>query len=480
MTERIGRRPAAPKAEDTGETPKEAPTSGKRPRRSAKAKAPGAAQLAIEVAPALPDPKLAKALSAAIAPAGGFTPPITGPDVLKGATAPGTDPLTHKILSALGPGPLNSKIRKLSDADVASAVKAIEAAHPMPAPAAIAARLSKLVVGKTVELPLNLIHPGQVQISFRNVREKMEDFVTRVDERREDYQAHPKKSKTDLLDYPEALTAVIGPGARSLILTDGHHHIAALKATQHVVNKIVGAGVPHAAPGSKVGGEIAFVNQLFGGKEGVPNVPIRVVGDLRDVPESQLWGKLAALSHGHRWAYLVDRQGSTQAAAPTYFGQLENNPYRYLASVLTGKIEMVKDDLDWKLNLHGGDPPVWLKVIGQSPDFIEFPIARVLERAYAETGRTYDQDKAPSETDRLVARYALFRAQLDPADPEHEALAGLIVTTKDRSLHKLEKRLDVDAGDLDLPKKIYRPSKRRLRRLEDTYVELVMKAQQKG
>jgi len=54
------------------------------------------------------------------------------------------------------------------------------------------------------------------------------------------------------------------------------------------------------------------------------------------------------------------------------------------------------------------------------------------------------------------------------------------VTTKDRSLHKLEKRLDVDAGDLDLPKKIYRPSKRRLRRLEDTYVELVMKAQQTG
>lgn len=471
MTEPIGPRgprPAPPSSEEQT-TPSSKP---KRARRSTKAApetdakastdAPDAptAKASVDVAPPLPDPKLLKTWSGAS----------------QGALAAHD----HKILSALGPGPLNAKIRKLSDAEVNAAVAATEAAHPMPSPSAIAARLSKLQVGKTVELPLNMIHPGQVQISFRNVREKMEDFVARVDERREEYQAHPKKSKTDLLDYPEALTAVIGPGARSLILTDGHHHIAALKATQHLVGKIVGNGVPHAAPASKVGGEIAFVNELFGGKDGVPDVPIRIVADLRDVPEAELWPKLAALSHGHRLAYLIDRQGKTQAAAPTYFGQLENNPFRYLASVLTGKIEMVKDDLDWKLNLRGGDPPVWLKVIGQSPDFIEFPIARVLERAYAETGRSYDQDKAPSETDRLVARYALFRAQLDPEDPEHAALSELIVTTKDRSLRKLEKRLEVDAGDLDLPKKIYRPSKRRLRRLEDAYVELVTKAQKKG
>ncbi|MFO0723450.1 MAG: ParB/Srx family N-terminal domain-containing protein [Myxococcota bacterium] len=378
-----------------------------------------------------------------------------------------------KLLKALGPAPLLKKLRGLSDAAVRGSIASTENLQPMPSGEAIAAVLKPLQIGQVAEIPLNMIHPGQVQISFTNVRQKMEDFVERLDERREAYEAHPKSSKAVLLDSAEALTAVIGPDGHSLILTDGHHHVAALKAVQAMVHKILGPASLHPQKPGKNASELEFISQLFGGAQGSPSIPIRIVGDLRDLPEKELWKTLASGVDGHKMAYLIDADGKTHASAGAKFSKLQNNPYRYLASVITGKIELTKEQGKLGFTLRGGDPPVWLKVLGHTADFIEFSIARALVSAYKKVGKTYDPKKPLTDTDRLICRWALMHAKLDPDNPEHEMLKDLIVTTKDRSQKKLEKRLEIEDGQLHIPRKIYQPSKRRLKRLDEAFQKLV-------
>lgn len=387
----------------------------------------------------------------------------------------------HEALALhdLGLEPLLGRVAALSDAAVLAAIAATEDAHPLPSGKEMAALLADLHVGDLAQLPLHAIHPGQVQLSLTNVREKMGDFVERVDERRTELaDAKPKKKSkaaATLLDASEALTAIIGPGGRSLILTDGHHHIAGLKALQQVVGKIVGPGLSHGGRPSRTapGQELAFVHGLFGGPQGTPNVPIRIVGDLRAVPAADFWALLASGVDGKKLAYLTTREGEVRSAAPARFSSLQDNPYRFFASLITGKIEIdEKSGGKNDLVLRGGDPPVWLKVLGAAPDFIEFHLARIVEDAFTELGRTFDPAAPLTADDRAIARYALFRAQRDVTHPQHEAVRDLAITTQDRSLEKLDKKLEHDDGEVRVPKKLTRPSKRRLAQLEKRFQAL--------
>lgn len=380
-------------------------------------------------------------------------------------------------IKALGLKPLRARSQSLTEAQVAKAVAVTETLHGRPKPSVVAAALADVQVGQVVDMPIHFVRPGQAQISLTNVRQKMEDFVERVDQRLEEFK-DKKSSSTELLDSNEALTVVVGPGAKYLVLTDGHHHVAALKATQALVGQIIGNGMIAHAKGSA--GALASVNALFGGAAGVPSIPLHVIGDYRALSEGEFWKKMKGGVEGRRLAYLETRAGKTLKEPPVGFGRLEENPYRYLASVLTGKLELKGAGKHKVLEVRGGDPPVWLKTIGRSPDFIEFHLARVLERAYREAGRVYAPDKPLTAADRDLARYALFRAKLDPTDPEHAPLADLIITTKDRSLKSLSAKIDFSSSGLEIPRKIVRPSKRRLRFMTERFERLQKKAAKKG
>ncbi len=430
----------------------------------------------------LPHTPVTPDLHAPVTTAAPLAPSAAALDAFAGLTTGASGrKLEAKALGALGLEPLLDRVSNLSEAAVRAAISATEDAHPLPSPKAMSALLAELQVGDVVQLPLHAIHPGQVQLSLTNVREKMGDFVERIDELRADHEPGKSKKKSAkaevaaILEPSEALTAVIGPGGRSLILTDGHHHVAGLKAMQQVVGKIVGDGIAHGGRPSKTapGQELAFVHGLFGGAQGTPDVPIRIVGDFRDVPAAKFWSMLASGVDGKKLAYLSTREGQLRSEAPARFADLQDNPYRFMASLLTGKIEIAekgggKNDLV----LRGGDPPVWLKVLGQAPDFIEFHLARIVESAFTELGRAYVPGQPLTDDDRAIARYALFRAQRDPLHPQHDAVRDLTITTRDHSLAQLDKKLELDHGEVDVPKKLTRPSKRRLARLEARFLAL--------
>src|SRR5207237_17996 len=119
--------------------------------------------------------------------------------------------------------------------------------------------------------PINIIRPGQSDLSFINARQKALNFVQRIEDRR-----NGLGDPSSLFGDEEALTAVVGPGGKYLVLIDGHHHIAALKAVEHVVNEIIGDSTRR-SPTTRaldVAKEIKMVQHLFGGPGGIPDVPI--------------------------------------------------------------------------------------------------------------------------------------------------------------------------------------------------------------
>jgi hypothetical protein len=319
--------------------------------------------------------------------------------------------------------------------------------------------LQHLRTGETTWIPIDSIRPGQTQISFINVRSKMLDFVERIDRRRReaaDSSAPPDRS---LLGYDEALTAVVGPGGKYLVLTDGHHHIAALKAVQYIVNNTIGDCLARGGRIStwKPGKEIAQVQSLLGGERGIPDVPIQIVGNYSDLSESEFWERMSR----EHLVYLDGPTGRSAKTPPAGFGALKDNPFRYLASILTGKVQVTGDTF----RLYGAEHPVWLKTIGHAAPFIEFEIARVLKRFFTKHHIEYDCNAPLTKELRVASRLALLEAKSDRRDPLHEALADLTVIVRDRPKDHLRDRLELneDGDGVVVTRKLQQASKRRLR-----------------
>jgi hypothetical protein len=378
----------------------------------------------------------------------------------------------QKVLDALGLAALRGRVEKLGPEQVFRAIRSTEKLH---AKAKVdGPKLLDLPVAETAMVPISWIRPGQVQISALNVRSKMHDFVERIDDRRRELKEGGPLEEARLLSTDEALKAVIGPGGKYLVLTDGHHHVAALKAVQNVIDKIIGDGFSHGGRLStgKTGEELQLVRQLLGGHGGVPSIPVRIVADLSSFPEDAFWKTMSTSVEGRQLAYLDTRTGKKLATPPLGFASLEDNPYRSLASITTGKIDVREIDGQPKLTIRGADDPVWLKVINHAPDFIEFHIARVYEDAFAKAGLTYDPKKPVTEEMRAVCRASLFAVKLDPDHPLHAALKDLMILTKDRTKPELRKKIQLVEGELVIPRKLYRPSKRRVARIAARYEEL--------
>src|SRR5262249_26285034 len=141
-------------------------------------------------------------------------------------------------------------------------------------------------------------------------------------------------------------------------VTDNNHHASALKALKVIVDAELAKIPPGERPPCKTRHELELVKELFGG-DSVPDVPVEIVKGKK--------------------LYLERRDGTIAAAPPRRFADLEDNPYRYLASQLCGKVSIAVDHGEKVIRIKGADNPVWLKVVDDAPDYIEFRIAKAIE-----------------------------------------------------------------------------------------------------
>jgi hypothetical protein len=375
-----------------------------------------------------------------------------------------------RLAHALGLEPLQAQMAATTDAQLLASIRRTEASQGHTVPAAQAKKLAHAAVGQTQFVPMHFIRPGQTDLSLTNVRVKTLDFVERIDA------ARGRLSVVDLpeaipslLGYEEALTAVVGPGGKYLVLTDGHHHVAALKAVHDVVQRHLTGWHGSDADGQpwKASQDIAAVSALLGGAQGVPSLPIKVVENYSALSEAEFWKKMRGESGSAPLVYLGDVNGRKATVPPKTFGALKNNPFRYLASQTTGKI-----DLNGKgdLKLRGADRPVWLKTLGRAPAFIEFKIAKLYKAAFDQLGLRYDPNVPLSDEARAVCRWALLQAKRDPRHWAHSWAKDLNVIIKDIQKDRLQKRLSADPSSRDgvhVPHRFLRPSKRRVRRLDE-------------
>jgi hypothetical protein len=372
--------------------------------------------------------------------------------------------LTFKRASAiaeqLGLSALECSIRSMSTERIRSAIRRTEKVQRRPVPSKVVSMLIAAKAGEMMLFPINHIRPGQSDLSLVNVRQKMLNFVERIEEQKD-----AADMPQSLLAYEEALTAVVGPGGRYIVLTDGHHHIAALKAVESVVSEIIGDSLSLSPTNraTRPAQEIQAVRSLFGGRAGVPNVPITITKNLSHLGEKEFWRTMRA----ENLTYAARRRGRT-ARIPKTFGALADNPFRWLAAITTGKMRVLDDgDGEPYLKMTGAEYPVWLKRIGKVPPFIELLLAEVLRDAFEKLGIKYDPEAALTKEVRSAVRCALLFARANPKHRLRDALARLPILSKDVSSEDLEDRIEPRAnGDLEIPKRFVKPGKRRLRRLE--------------
>lgn len=237
-------------------------------------------------------------------------------------------------------------------------------------------------IGEEIPLAISRIRPGQVQISWDHVRDKLLELLTAMRE-------SPKDVIARFL-AGERLAAFVDEKDGDVILVDGHHKLSAIFA----LRGLVGAS-------------------MFGGT----HVPVM----LRE----------------ERPLFLEDVDGKIAKSAPSEFAALENNPFRKLAAQTCLKIKMVDDEPTFS----GSENPLWIK----SPlaeEFIEFRLARIMRRALEKAGITWTPGTDLDAAGRAVVR----RALLEDADEDTHALdesSYVLLVPEDWTRSQVESRLSI-------------------------------------
>lgn len=260
--------------------------------------------------------------------------------------------------------------------------------------------------GDTLSLPAHVLVPGQSQVSFDRVREQLVKFFDRLDGR-STAQIRALAEELGLIEVP----GIILPGARRVVLPDRNHNVTALFALK---------GWLSSARDARWGPDLrehTSLAHVFLGPQA--RVKVHVDASLATLPDDVAERAL------RRRLYFVHRDGTVPAARPTRFAELEDNPFRALASRTRVKVKKTGDGKR-DFTLSASEALVWLKG-PDAPEFVELHIAAVFERALANAGLTWHSHRPATAAEVAVLRDALASACSDPDHPSAHVLEALVV-----------------------------------------------------
>jgi hypothetical protein len=211
---------------------------------------------------------------------------------------------------------------------------------------------SELKVGDITYIPINNLTPGQLRYAQPVVQ-------TKVAGQKKIGLIHDDSKSTLAKTEKDAVPVIKAPFG--LVIKDKHHEtLAAIRV-------------------------------------GAQTVPVHIVDDLSNLTTEEFWQK--AEEKGHVYPYNL--KGERQI--PTSFADLQDDPNRQFATIISRKCINVGDPVD-KILKDGAEYPVWIKILSgdkKTRAFIEFIIADTLYKhgiLY-----TYDIEKTkPEKYERLV------------------------------------------------------------------------------
>jgi hypothetical protein len=278
-------------------------------------------------------------------------------------------------------------------------------ARPGAAPWAKA--LAKLEPGEVAPVPAWAIRPGQAQLSFDHAGEKMAKIAAEILEEKPD-------SLADLFDADD-FPVVVAPDGAFALLRDGHHKLAGLLALSALVHDLLGTnGDASSRTAPAVGGAWKKLAKVL------PPPSELDVPALVEANEAELAPKAKAKTRIDDFFSLFDapgryrpplhlthRDGSVASVPPERMSDLEDSPFRRLAAELLAKLSW-RDDGTPKLKKD--DAPLWLKG-PDAPEYVEFEIAEILERASAEIDFSYTPGEPVPEDVQDAFRQAMIEAR---------------------------------------------------------------------
>lgn len=255
-----------------------------------------------------------------------------------------------------------------------------------------------------------IIRPGQVELSWDHVRDKVADLARRAAE-------GSVLSGVQSDDFP----VVVGPGGRFLTLLDGHHKLASLLLISELVERLCqGARLRNPVRSQA----LQAVAQNIPGVTAL-RIPVRVVGVHRDADEASYLRRLSRPDRGRPPIRLEDRHGRLHGAPPRRFSELADEPFRKLASDLGLKAKVKPQGPTWK----GACYPLWLK-LPTAPDFVEFTLGRVFARVYQRLDQPYHPQEPVHPSLRESMREELVRVHGDRSDPLHSVVRQVPVVVE--------------------------------------------------
>ena len=325
-------------------------------------------------------------------------------------------------------GFLVRQAEQLTAASTRKLVRAAERRIPRRPDQDLTKRLADLAPGDTTMVPFHALRPGQAQLSLTHAGTKVAKFLRKLD-------GHTPEDLTalagdlGLLEVP----CLIGPGGRFAVMHDRHHHMSGLLALIGWTDNLTNKG--HALHMGKPGPELATLHALFG--HGVPHVQIKVTENLSHLSEAEF------LDEAKPYLHRQMRNGELAEVLPTRFADLEDNPFRFLASQTKIKVERTGEGKrDFALETKGGASALWVKP-PSAPDFVEFHIGKIFAAAFADAGRTYDPTVGLQDGDVEHLQNALLAAQADETHPSHEVLQSIVVKPAQASVEDFKDDIKV-------------------------------------
>lgn len=210
------------------------------------------------------------------------------------------------------------------------------------------------------------ILPGQNRISLQNVERKFLKINTK-NAREQRFEFDQGRSP-----YPSKKALPVVKSSFGFVLADGHHDVmAALKLN-------------------------------------ADTMPVYIIEDLSHLSIDDFWRE----AEKKNYVFLKTLAG-VRKIPPRNFSQLEDDPNRYLASLLARKVEDVSK---WSQS-EGAETPVWIKLNAQR--FVEFYLGDILRRNGIVFGKNMSNRLSESFIERC--HHALL------ADPPPDSLGILIV-----------------------------------------------------
>jgi hypothetical protein len=233
-----------------------------------------------------------------------------------------------------------------------------------------------------VPVALACLFPGQTQISYDRVREKILDLLEAI--------ASSPKDVIGRFLAGERLRGYLSKSEKKVVIVDGHHKLMALLA----LRGLVGAS-------------------MFGGT----HVPL-LLTEPRDL-------------------FLEMRDGTVKKKPPKSFAALEDNPFRKLAADLALKVRGWPD----AIRLDGPERPLWIKG-PNAEEYVDFRIAGIIERAFRKAGCAWSSGQPLSPGLRRIAREALSAAA-DEGTLSLDSRSGAILIPEDWTMDQASTHLRV-------------------------------------